>query len=130
MTFDQAGSDGGMAAVGGETVARSGGDWREADRQLRRIAKRRAGLDAEEARWLLAAQRAQLHVRLGCASCAEYVERVLGYGPRVCADRLRVAEALEELPAMAAALAAGAQSYSAVRELTRVAEPETEAAWL
>ena len=41
--------------VGGEVhVGRD--DWREADRQLRRIAKRRAGLDAEEARWLLACQ--------------------------------------------------------------------------
>src|SRR5262245_56162459 len=104
------------AHVGGAGTAHVGG-WREIDRELRRIAKRRAGLDRDEARWLLAAQRAEVHRRVGCATFAEYVERVLGYGPRVCADRLRVAEALEQLPQIAGALEDGALSYSHVREL-------------
>lgn len=42
---------------------------------------------------------------LGYASILEYVERVLGYGPRVAKDRLRVARALETLPALATSLA-------------------------
>ena len=128
MSFD--GGCGERVEVVGAHVGRDGSDWREADRQLRRIAKRRAGLDAEEARWLLAAQRAEVHRRLGCSTFAEYVERVLGYGPRVCADRLRVAFALEGLPSMAAALASGMTSYSAVRERARVATVSTEEAWL
>ncbi|HEX4339610.1 MAG TPA: hypothetical protein VH062_27070 [Polyangiaceae bacterium] len=41
-----------------------------------------------------------------------------------------MAEALEELPAIAQALASGALNWSAARELTRVAVPETESAWL
>ena len=128
MSFD-GGCEDRSDVVGGEVhVGR--GDWREVDRQLRRIAKRRAGLDGEEARWLLAAQRAEVHKRFACVTFAEYVERVLGYGPRVCADRLRVAAALEELPSTAAALAAGEVSYSAVRELARVATAATEGAWL
>ena len=130
MSFDEWREDRSEVASGDAHVGREDGAWREADRQLRRIAKRRAGLDAEEARWLLAAQRAEVHARLGCATFAEYVERVLGYGPRVCADRLRVATALEALPSTRAALAAGAVSYSAVRELARVATPATERAWL
>jgi hypothetical protein len=104
--------------------------WKEADRALRRIAARRAGLDAEEARWLLVARDAEVHRRFGFASFAEYVERVLGYGPRTLTDRLRVAEALQRLPMTADALAAGRLSYSAVRELTRVATAATEEAWL
>jgi hypothetical protein len=43
---------------------------------------------------------------------------------------LRVAGALEELPEMAAALDEARLPFSAVRELTRVATPATEAAWI
>ncbi len=105
-------------------------DWRAADRALRRLARQRARLDADEARWLLIARRAQVHVELGLGSFLEYTERVLGYRPRTALERLRVAEALEELPALRDALARGAVSYSATRELTRVATPATEDAWL
>jgi hypothetical protein len=45
-------------------------------------------------------------------------------------EKLRVAEALERLPAFAEALRQGQICWSALRELTRVATPETEAAWL
>jgi hypothetical protein len=41
-----------------------------------------------------------------------------------------VAEALEELPVTQEALEQGELCWSAVRELTRVATPETEAEWL
>ncbi len=105
-------------------------DWRDADRALRRLARQRARLDADEARWLLIARRAQVHVELGLGSFLEYVERVLGYRPRTALERLRVAEALAQLPALREALARGVVSYSATRELTRVATPETEDAWL
>jgi hypothetical protein len=53
-----------------------------------------------------------------------------GYGRRCIQEKLRVAEALESLPATARALESGTLSWSAVREVTRVAVPETEAAWL
>jgi hypothetical protein len=112
-------------AGGGDDVA-----GREADRRLRLIARRRAGLDAEEAKWLLIARREEVHRLLGFATFGEYVERVLGHGPRACADRLRVAEALEVLPATRAALASGAMGYSTVREVVRVAVPGTEDAWV
>ena len=87
-------------------------------------------MDAEEGRLFLAALRAATHVYLGLGSFAEYVERLFGYKPRSTQEKLRVAEALEELPITAAALEAGKLSWSAVRELTRVATPETEQAWL
>ena len=103
---------------------------KEADRALRRIARQRAGLEIEELQWLRVARETEVHVELGFASFAEYVERVLDYGPRTLADKLRVADALETLPAIADALAAGKLTYSSVRELTRVAKPPVEDAWL
>jgi hypothetical protein len=103
--------------------------WREVDQQLRSIARRRAGLDAEEARLLRQAVDLKIWVELGMVSALDYVERVLGYAPHAGAERLRIARALEHLPALECALAAGELNYSAVRELTRVATPETEEQW-
>jgi hypothetical protein len=118
----------------GEGVAfefAGGGDsWREIDAKLRSFAAQRAALDEEEARWLVAARRAELHRRFGFATLLEYLERILGYGPHAARERLRVAEALEALPQIRAALGDGRLNFSAVRELTRVASPETEAEWL
>lgn len=106
------------------------GDWRAVDGALRAIAKRRAGLDAEEARWLREAVAMQIWRPLGMVSALDYLERVLGYGPRVGQERLRVARALGELPELDRALDGGEVSYSAARELTRVATRATEAAWI
>jgi len=60
----------------------------------------------------------------------EYIGRLFGYGPRSSQEKLRVAEALEGLPGIAAALEQGSLNWSAVRELTRVAVAETEREWL
>src|SRR5256885_3908537 len=104
--------------------------WREVDRELRGIAKRRAALDAEEARWLRDAYRLRIWREVGCGSLAEYMERRLGYAPHTATERLRVALAIADLPAIEAALAIGELPFSAVRELTRVATADTERAWL
>src|SRR6478672_2417039 len=97
--------------------------WKEIDRALRRIAERRAALDAEEPRWIREALRAEIWLELGMVSMLEYLEARLGYGPRAAQDRIRVALALDELPAIARTLQHGELSFSAVRELTRVATP-------
>ena len=54
----------------------------------------------------------------------------MGYKPRATEERLRVAEALENLPELAEALRSGSLSWTAVRELSRVATRETERDWL
>ena len=104
-------------------------DWKEVDHNLRKLAARRGALDAEEARWLRQAVRGEIWRRLGKASLLEYLEDRLGYGPRAAQDRVRVAQALEELPEMAELLGAGELPFSAVRELSRVATRATERAW-
>jgi hypothetical protein len=105
-------------------------DWVQAHAVLSRLARERAALDAEENRWLLCALRSTAHVHLGYGSFAQYIERLFGYKPRTTQEKLRVAEALEGLPLLARALEAGALSWCAARELTRVALPGTESAWL
>src|SRR6187399_584821 len=116
----------------GSAIAIKLGDaaWRQAHEELVRLATERAGLDFEEGRWLLRANRAGAHQRLGYASFHEYTERLFGYGPRLTQEKLRVAEALEELPETARDLQSGTISFSHARELTRVATPSTEQQWL
>lgn len=104
--------------------------WDEIDRHLRAIAARRIGLDLEEARWLVAARRAEVHRHLGHARLEDYLEHALGYTPHTAAERIRVAVALDELPETREAFAAGELTYSAVRELSRVMTEDTESAWL
>jgi hypothetical protein len=112
------------------TVRGQESDWQAAHDALVQLARKRAGLDFEEGRWLLAAQRARVQERLGYGSFLEYVQRLFGYAPRLTRDKLRVAEALGTLPQLAHALRGGKLSWSCVRELTRVATPDTEHAWL
>jgi hypothetical protein len=51
-------------------------------------------------------------------------------GARETRERVRIGRALRGLPQVEAAFIAGEVSYSRVREITRVARPETESAWL
>lgn len=117
-------------ARAGEAAHDATSEWMVAHRALSRLARERAAFDAEEGRCLLAALRSEAHVHLGFASFTEYVERLFGYGRRCTQEKLRVAEALEHLPALARALSHGELTWSALREITRVAVPGTERAWL
>jgi hypothetical protein len=104
--------------------------WQVVHVALMQLATARCALDYEEACLLAAAKRLRLHEQFGYGSLLEYVTRTLGHQERVARDRLRVAEALEDLPLTAAALRDGTMSWSAIRELTRVAVLDTEAEWL
>jgi hypothetical protein len=105
-------------------------EWTRVDQKLRSIATRRAALDAEEANLLRYAEELKLWRGWGFGSMLEYMERAMGYAPHTAAERLRVARAIAELPLLAEALEQGTLAHSAVRELSRVAVPDTEAAWL
>jgi len=62
----------------------------------------------------------------GFRSCAAWLTWRVGLAPGAAREHVRVARALGTLPQLAAALARGELSYSKIRELTRVATPETE----
>ncbi|HKE13911.1 MAG TPA: hypothetical protein VKB80_03525, partial [Kofleriaceae bacterium] len=104
--------------------------WKRVHEELTRLARAKGAYDVDEARLLLEAQRLRVHEQVGYGTLLEYLERLFGYGPRMATERLRVAEALAMLPAFRDALAAGVLAWSAVRELSRVAVPATEAEWL
>ena len=105
-------------------------DWQDVHRRLKRIAKKRAALDREELELIRAAIRIALWRHVGRTSIREYLEAECGYGPHVASERVRVAEALDSMPALEQALGEGELSYSAVRALTRVATNRTEADWI
>jgi hypothetical protein len=123
-------TNGPAAASSAVSAAAWEAEWKAVDRRLREHAQHRSALDAVEAFDLLRAEQMKLYVFFGFVSHYEYMERVLGYRPHTARERMRVARALATLPEISLALARGGLSYSAVRELTRVATAETEAAWL
>jgi hypothetical protein len=122
----------GSTTVETGSVGMAGGRaaWLDLDRQFRSLAKRRGALDHEEFALIREANAVQLWRELGMVSIREYLERRMGYTPGVASERVRVAEALESMPALEQAHAAGELSYSAVREITRIATRRTERAWL
>lgn len=103
---------------------------REIDQLIIDLVHRQGALDEELGRWLLLARRARVHRHFGFAAFGDYVAARLGVTPRLAKERAAVAEALESLPVLRGALIAGTRSWSAVRELSRVATPTTESAWL
>ena len=121
--------DDGSAAIDQSDVAMEN-EWQHVHAKLRGIAKTRCELDAREATYLVDAEQLRLWRHFGYSTLLEYMERELGYSPREANERLRIARRLEHLPEMHARLAQGTLRLSAVRELARVATPETEGAWL
>jgi len=96
---------------------------------------RRKELQAERARllaaeYLLDMSERRLFRELGYSSVMHYGTHALGLSPRDVWDRLRVARALRQLPGVGAALRRGWLSWSKLREVIRVATPETEGEWL
>ena len=75
------------------------------------------------------AERLGVPARVGFASLREYAARRLGLKARQTEERVRVGRALVDLPLLDEALASGELCWSKVREATRVAVPETDAAW-
>lgn len=62
----------------------------------------------------------------GIKSCAHWLAWQCGMSPTTAREHVRVARALVDLPLLSAAFAEGRLSYSKIRAVTRVAEPETE----
>ena len=62
----------------------------------------------------------------GARTCAAWLSFACGLSPLAARERVRVARALADLPAISAAFAAGKLSYSKVRAITRVATPDND----
>ncbi len=100
------------------------------NRRLCEYTAKRSALDAAESYDLVRAEQLKIYALFGCATHWEYLERVCGYGPHAARERMRVARALVRLPMTMQKLSRGVLSFSAVRELSRVATAGTEEDWL
>ncbi|MEX1006366.1 MAG: DUF222 domain-containing protein [Acidimicrobiia bacterium] len=90
-----------------------------------------AHLTAAECRWLLLVaefDRREAWLQWGCRTCAFWLNWKCGLDIRSAQEKLRVARALDALPLVTEAFAAGRLSYSKVRAITRIATPENEEA--
>src|SRR5881296_1209922 len=103
-------------------------DTRSLDRLGDEIAELSAHLDAATARLLDLIREfdARGGWNTGFRSCAAWLSWRVGFAPGAAREHVRVARALGALPSLSQALARGELSYAKVRELTRVATPETE----
>ena len=100
------------------------------DGHIRRIARLMAESEVELGEWLREGEKVRIWEAFGHVSMVRYVEEALGVSPHTAFEKLRVARQLEALKELEKEMAEGALSFSAVKELTRVATPETERAWL
>ncbi|TAK55123.1 MAG: DUF222 domain-containing protein [Gammaproteobacteria bacterium] len=86
-------------------------------------------LNAAQARFLaLLAEldRRDAWAEWGVRSCAHWLNWKCGLNLGAAREKIRVARALERLPRIAAAMAAGQLSYAKVRAMTRAADESTE----
>ncbi len=121
--------DGKVAGESTNTNGSAGLGLRELDALGESIAETAAHVDAATHRLLAqirAFDEAGGWYQQGATSCAHWLSWRVGLSPGVARERVRVARALGELPAIDAALSRGEVSYCKVRAMTRVATPELE----
>src|SRR5690348_14942988 len=99
------------------------------ERDLRELAAHIAAAQAELTRLLAAFDAAEAWAADGIRSCAHWLSINAGLDFHAASELLRVGRALEALPHIAAAFAAGQLSLDKVRTLTRVATPADDQVW-
>jgi hypothetical protein len=80
--------------------------------------------------WLVEMEKRSLYRHFGCSSVFQYGECYLELAPHTIAEYLRSGKEMEKLPLLAEACEKGEVSASKLREISRVAVPETEKTWL
>ncbi|HEU0035954.1 MAG TPA: HNH endonuclease signature motif containing protein [Kofleriaceae bacterium] len=104
--------------------------WLAVHLGLKKLSAQRAQIEAREVALLRLAEELTIWQHFGHVSLVQYMEQELGYRAHTAMELVRTAKALATLPQMTAALEAGAVFPCAIRELTRIATPETEEEWL
>src|SRR6267142_2613076 len=121
-------AEGGLVMEAGTLIATTLAPTTELDRLGDEIAELSAHLEAATARLLDLIRQfdARGGWNTGFSSCAAWLSWRVGFAPGAAREHVRVARALGTLPLLSHALARGELYYAKVRELTRVATPETE----
>lgn len=81
-------------------------------------------------RCLLALHESKGYKAYGCSTAVHYGSSVLGVSTRVARECKRVADRLQNLPCLTLAAERGKLPWGKLREVVRVAAPETEEYWL
>ncbi|HET6202719.1 MAG TPA: HNH endonuclease signature motif containing protein [Planctomycetota bacterium] len=102
----------------------------QVDARLRQAHRARRSAARALAFYLKEVNDRRLYEAFGYASILHYARDAAELTNRQTRELLRVAEALETLPLRARAYASAALPWSSVREICRVATPETEAKWI
>lgn len=102
----------------------------EVEAELCRWAGRISAATCHWLRLVAAFDRRKAWFGIGIKTCAHWLSLRCGLGLRTAQEHLRTAHALERLPEIHRAFAAGQLSYSKVRAVARVATPETDDLWL
>ena len=79
---------------------------------------------------LRALQESRQYLELGAPSIEAYSKAHFRMARSATYEAIRVAKALDELRSIREAFLSGALDWSSVRELTRIAKPDTEAEWV
>ena len=89
-----------------------------------RLAERNAVL------WFAEIRRRRLYRDLGYASLHQYAAEALGFSASKTSQFVRLAEALDGLPALRESIASGQIGWTKAREVVKVATPRNEMRWL
>jgi hypothetical protein len=79
--------------------------------------------------WLVEIQDRKLYQNFACSSIYHYASRYLKLAEHTVAEFLRSGRKLAELPLLSSAYEQGELSSTHIREITRVATPDTESFW-
>ena len=79
--------------------------------------------------WINEIDTRKIYREFGCSTIYHYATSHLALGEHTIAEMLRTGKALEHLPLLSQAYEKGEISSTHVREITRVATPETESFW-
>ena len=79
--------------------------------------------------WINEIDARKIYREFGCSNIYHYATSHLALGEHTIAEMLRTGKALEHLPLLSQAYEEGEISSTHVREITRVATPETESFW-
>jgi len=79
--------------------------------------------------WIVEMDERKLYRDFGCSNIFQYATRYLSLGEHTIAEMLRTGKALEKLPLLSDAYDKGQISSTHIREISRVAVPETEQFW-
>jgi hypothetical protein len=100
------------------------------DAPLRRLARVSGAVDRALAKRLARLQASRGYIRLGYSRLGDYARERLGMAERTAFDVARLGRALEKLPRLDRALAAGRLTWTAALQVARVAETDDEQAWV